>query len=178
MKNIKVQKSLDIKEISTLVKSLLTQDERITSDCLVESASSRDTKMMLHIGISFDGFVDAFRIVATNKRVLFIKLARTINKITGINEYEYDEFKSIAMDEKMRHIKLKFTDGGHINLTTIDITDKPEIIENTKKTFNHIISIIGEDKVEKTTYLTGAEMFNATVPTASALGGFIADLFL
>lgn len=180
MKNISVKKDSHFKDITILVNEILEDNENIIGSCLIENATGRNTKIAVAtftgFGIAFCDVADHFKFIVTNKKVIFVGYAKSVDLVTGINIISYDEIKELAMDKKFRHIKLTLNNNSTFQLTTMDFEDRPEIIEKCKSNIDYIVSIIGSDKIKSTTFFTPGE--NVMVYGFSAICVIFAIYFI
>lgn len=151
MKTIAVKENMNTKDMKELIKETLTEGEIVISDCLVENSGAVAARIGVGIacgiGLTFNGYADHFRVVATNKRLLLVGLASTINLITGIREISYEEISKLKMSKKMNYVKISLVNGKFFELTPLDFSDDKSIIEKSISTFNYIASNIEEEKV-------------------------------
>lgn len=162
MKKIGVEKNMHIKDVPQIIKQLLEKDEVIMASCFVKNSGASASRILIGvtagIGITFNDYADHFRVVATNKRILLVGIADTVDLVTGVRVIDYNEIKKLKMSKKMNHINIILNDGKFFELTSIDFTDDNSMLERSIATFNYIASNLNEKNVEIKSNILNSEI--------------------
>ena len=151
MKKLGVKGNMHFEDIKGLVKDLLLENETVMGDCLVQNSGAIAARIgvcfVTGIGLTFNDYADQFKVVATNKRLLLIGLSHTVNLVTGVRVIEYSEIKQLKMTKNLGIVSITLEDGKHFELTALDFSDNPAILEKARTTFNYISSNIVKENV-------------------------------
>ena len=151
MKKLGVKGNMHFEDIKGLVKDLLLEDETVMGDCLVQNSGAIAARIgvcfVTGIGLTFNDYADQFKVVATNKRLLLVGLSHTVNLVTGVRVIEYSEIKQLKMTKNLGIVSITLEDGKYFELTALDFSDNPAILEKARTTFNYITSNVDEEKV-------------------------------
>ena len=151
MKKLAVKENMHFKDVKGLVNDLLLKDETIMGNCLVENSGAIVARIGVGVccgvGLTFNDYADQFKVVATNKRLLLIGLSHTVDLITGVRVIEYSEIKKLKMGKNLDIVSITLEDGKYFELTALDFSDNPAILEKARTTFNYISSNIVKENV-------------------------------
>ena len=151
MKKLGIKENMHFEDIKGLVKDLLLENETVMGDCLVQNSGAIAARIgvcfVTGIGLTFNDYADQFKVVATDKRLLLVGLSHTVNLVTGVRIIEYSEIKQLKMTKNLGIVSITLEDGKHLELTALDFSDNPAILEKARTTFNYIASNVDEEKV-------------------------------
>lgn len=151
MENINVKNGMNTKEIKTMLKEMLLENEVVVYSCLVDNSAAATARIgvgiFCGIGITFNDYATQYKVIATNKRLILFGISNTVNLVTEAKIIEYNEISSLTTNKDMSVIRIKLNNNNSFELAPLDFSDDKEIKEKSIKTFNYIISNIPSENV-------------------------------